>query len=107
MTRAVELHAEGLSLRKIAARLNVTHQTVANDLARWDRERANVTPMTVKNDRLKVPPNLTPECDGVTCDGVWSARVGGTLLECRVHKTPDPHHAARPIADVVPIRRTS
>jgi transposase len=33
MEAAVRLRAEGLSLREIAKRLKVSHQTVANDLA--------------------------------------------------------------------------
>jgi hypothetical protein len=52
MARAVELHTEGLSLRQIAERLACSYQTVANDLARWERSRPNVVPLsktTVKN----------------------------------------------------------
>lgn len=67
MRRAVELRTAGLSLRQIAERLAASHQTVANDLARWDRERSNVAPLTVKQDRQKLPPtgrNLTAEFDG-------------------------------------------
>ncbi|MFD0850831.1 helix-turn-helix domain-containing protein [Actinomadura adrarensis] len=66
MARAVELHAAGLSLRQIAERLVVSHQTVARDLARWDTERPNVTPLAVTSDCHKVPPmgrDVTPECD--------------------------------------------
>lgn len=53
MTRAVELRAQGLSLRQIADRLLCSYQTVANDIARWGRERENVVPLSnpgVKND---------------------------------------------------------
>jgi transposase len=45
MARAVELRAEGLSLRQIAERLSCDEKTVRNDLARWQRERPNVTPL--------------------------------------------------------------
>lgn len=41
MAVAVRHVAEGLSLREAAARLGVSHQTIANDLARWERERAS------------------------------------------------------------------
>lgn len=37
MAVAVRLTREGLSLRQAAARLSVSYQTVANDLARWER----------------------------------------------------------------------
>jgi hypothetical protein len=52
MARVVELRAEGLSLRQIGERLLCSYQTVANDLARWEREHANVVPLSnssVKN----------------------------------------------------------
>jgi len=42
MAAAVQLRAQGLTLRQIAAELFVHHQTIANDLARWDRTAANV-----------------------------------------------------------------
>lgn len=45
MARAVELRDEGLSLRQIAERLACDEKTVRNDLARWQRERPNVTPL--------------------------------------------------------------
>jgi hypothetical protein len=38
MLRAVQLRAEGKSLRQIGSDLRCSHQTVANDLARWDAE---------------------------------------------------------------------
>ena len=52
MIRAVELRAEGLSLRQIAERLLCSYQTAANDIARWQREHENVVPLSntaVKN----------------------------------------------------------
>jgi len=49
MAAAVRLRAQGLSLRQIAAELGVkSPQTVANDLARWERERPNVAPLVSK-----------------------------------------------------------
>lgn len=66
MRRAVELRTAGLSLRQIADRLAASHQTVANDLGRWDRERPNVAPLTVKDERQKLPRtgrNLTTDFD--------------------------------------------
>ena len=56
MTAAVRLRDESKSLREIAKELAVSHQTVANDLARWDREHANVIPLskpTVKTDPVR------------------------------------------------------
>jgi len=64
MLRAVELRAQGLSLRKIAEELAVTHPTVLADLRRWDREHLNVTPLVVNHDGKSLPPggeNLPPE----------------------------------------------
>jgi len=52
MAVAVRLRAEGLSLRQVAARLYVNHQTVANDLARWQRDRSS---MPLKLVRLSKP----------------------------------------------------
>jgi transposase len=53
--RAAELRAEGLSLRQIAERLSCSHQTISNDLARWDAEHppiaANVIPLLRKASR--------------------------------------------------------
>lgn len=63
MARAVDLRAEGLSLRQIAERLSCSFSTVRNDLDRWEREHENVVPLcktTVQN----TPPGgekCTPE----------------------------------------------
>ena len=46
MARAVELRAEGLSLRQIAERLSCGRMTVSRDLERWDREHQNVVPLS-------------------------------------------------------------
>jgi transposase len=42
MAVAVRLIREGLSLREAAARLSVSHQTVANDLRRWEHAAAQM-----------------------------------------------------------------
>lgn len=47
MMRAARLRGEGLSLRQIAAQLEVHHSTVAADLAKWDEERAKVSDLPV------------------------------------------------------------
>lgn len=41
--RAVQLRAEGLSLRQIAELLVVDEKTVRNDLRRWEQQNAGVT----------------------------------------------------------------
>jgi hypothetical protein len=65
MAAAVDLRARGLSLRQIAAELLCSYQTVANDLARWEREHENVVPLS--NSVVKNSPrggvNLTPDFD--------------------------------------------
>lgn len=65
-TRAVELRDAGRSLRQIAAELHVSHQTVANDLARADRD-ANVTPLPLSTSGVNFRPEkarkLTGEVD--------------------------------------------
>jgi hypothetical protein len=43
MLRAVQLRAEGQSLREIARVLEVSHDTVWRDLRQWDKETATVT----------------------------------------------------------------
>ena len=63
MLRAVELRTEGLSLRQIAERLLCSYQTVANDLARWERERENVVPLS--NPPVK---NVAPGAIDLTSD---------------------------------------
>lgn len=73
MRRVVELRAEGLSLRQIADRLVISHQTVANDLARWEQLSASVTALPVKSSRQEVPPagqKLTPGFDASTASVV-------------------------------------
>jgi hypothetical protein len=59
MIRAVELRAQGLSLRQIAERLLCTHPTVLADLRRWDCDHANVTPLAVNRDGKSVTPGAT------------------------------------------------
>jgi hypothetical protein len=65
MIAAVRARERGMSLRQTAECLACSHQTVANDLARYDREHANVLPLSnspVKN----TPPggkDLTPALD--------------------------------------------
>jgi hypothetical protein len=65
MARAAELRAEGLSLRQIAERLACSYQTVANDIARWERDHENVVQLS--NPAVKNSPrggvNLTPDFD--------------------------------------------
>jgi hypothetical protein len=71
MARVVELRGMGWSFRKIAERLVISHQTVARDLARWERERPNVTPLTVTSACHEVPPpgrDVTPGCDSPDAD---------------------------------------
>lgn len=77
MTRAVELRGLDLSLREIAGRLAVSYQTVARDLARWERERPNVTPLAVTPDCHKVPPGrqeVTPSRDSSDAEVVQIRR---------------------------------
>lgn len=65
MTLAAQMHGQGMSLRQIAAELAVSYQTVANDLARWRRERPNVVHLSktpVKSYPL-AGQHLTPEFD--------------------------------------------
>jgi transposase len=69
MNTAVQLRAQGMSLRQIAGDLGVSYQTVANDLARWKREHPNVislVPKPSRNGGRNCPPGgqeETPEVD--------------------------------------------
>jgi transposase len=54
MASAAKLRTSGLSLRAVATELGVSCQTVANDLARWDREYGHVVIPIVKKRRPKV-----------------------------------------------------
>jgi Helix-turn-helix domain len=47
MMRAARLRSEGMSLRQIAAELQVHHSTVAADLAKWEAEQAKVSVLPV------------------------------------------------------------
>ena len=65
MARAVDLRAEGLSLRQIAERLSCSYMTISRDLARWDFEHQNVVSLS-QTPVPKLPPRgeiVTPECD--------------------------------------------
>jgi DNA-directed RNA polymerase specialized sigma24 family protein len=42
MAVAVRLHAQGMSVREIARRQSVSHTTIQNDLARWERVRGEM-----------------------------------------------------------------
>ena len=64
MLRAVELRAQGLSLRQIGRELACSEGTVRNDLARWECERANVTALARKTTAQNSPPggeNYAPD----------------------------------------------
>ena len=65
MARVAELRAEGLSLRQIAERLACSYMTAKRDLDRWDREHANVVPLS--HPPVTKSPHggqfVTPECD--------------------------------------------
>lgn len=78
MANAVQLRAQGLSLRKIASELRVDEKTVRNDLNRWETERGNVTPL--RNSAAEFCPTS-----------------GGEI----------PHPDSAPDADVLPLRRSS
>lgn len=47
MLRAARLRGEGLSLRRIAAELSTSYETVRRDLAAWDAEQATVSHLPV------------------------------------------------------------
>jgi len=64
MARAVDLRAEGLSLRQIAERLSCTHTTVRRDLERWDSAHENVVQLE-HSAGTSLPPrggNVPAEC---------------------------------------------
>lgn len=63
MLRAVRLRAEGLSLRQIAAELQVHHSTVAADLAKWKAEQAKVSVLPVGFTPPARGGNPTPQSD--------------------------------------------
>jgi len=63
MLRAARLRAEGLSLREIAAELQVHHSTVAADLAKWEAEQAKVSVLPVGFPPRARGGNPTPESD--------------------------------------------
>ena len=69
MVAAVRCRTRGLSLRQTAGRLAVSYETIRRDLARWDRDHANVVelvPESVTNACHISPPGgqiATPECD--------------------------------------------
>lgn len=71
MAVAVRLTAEGLSLREVAARLSVSHQTVANDLARWGRVSAQMPLAIIRLSKPAVK-NLPPGGEILTA-GIDSA----------------------------------
>lgn len=65
MLRAVELRAEGRSLREIARELSCHHDTVWRDLRKWDAENVNVIRLS-DSTVGKMPPrgeNPTAEFD--------------------------------------------
>lgn len=70
MMRAARLRAEGLSLRKIAAQLQVHHSTVAADLGKWDEEQAKVSVLPVGFLPLAGGENPTPESDSGSAEVV-------------------------------------
>src|SRR6266704_3506928 len=86
MAVAIRLRAEGLSLRQIGARLYVNHQTVANDLARWEQERSS---MPLKIVRLSKPAveNVPPRGEDSTpaVDSGAEADEPETAVTGRVH----------------------
>lgn len=66
MARAVELRAQGWSLRRIGTELAVDEKTIRNDLARWTRESgAQETPRpqlrVVRNQRAEFRPDSASE----------------------------------------------
>jgi hypothetical protein len=77
MARAVDLRAEGLSLRQIAERLSCSFSTVRNDLARWEQEHANVVQLC-KTSVQNAPPGgeeCTPELHSTEPSNVIELRL--------------------------------
>jgi hypothetical protein len=67
MANAVRFRAQGMSLREIAARQNVHHQTVANDLERWKSVRHEMPPAII---RLSIPAvESLPAADEISTPG--------------------------------------
>lgn len=64
MARAAELRAEGLSNYQIGERLHCSEITVRRDLARWQQERPNVTPLRHSPATFSPPggEDVAPEC---------------------------------------------
>jgi IS30 family transposase len=46
MILAADLRARGMSLRQIAAKLEVHHDTIWRDLKRWDEENRKITKLS-------------------------------------------------------------
>jgi hypothetical protein len=90
MAVAVRLTAEGLSLRQAAARLSVSYQTIARDLARWDREGRAMPPAIVRLSRPAVTPAIPPRVKNVTVPRDTDVTV--------------PYSAG---SNVIPLRRTA
>lgn len=59
MANAVQMRAQGLSLRKIASELRVDEKTVRNDLTRWEAGRGNVTQL--RNSAAEICPQTGGE----------------------------------------------
>jgi hypothetical protein len=74
MARVVELRAAGLSLRRIAAQLVVDEKTVRNDLARWERERPNVTQLRNANAESRPTGGTSPHPDSASTGTVTPIR---------------------------------
>jgi transposase len=70
MPRAVELRAQGLSLRQIAERLMCSEGTVRNDLKRWQRDHPNAVPLR------KAAAKNSPGDDGITHPGYAPTATG-------------------------------